>query len=65
MTEAEVRAMRDRVFEKPVSDNEWATCGKNWMAPSEIRFLQEHDWPISEALQRHDAKQQQHSNQRR
>lgn len=28
---ADVRAMRDRVFGSPISDKEWENCRENWM----------------------------------
>ncbi len=57
-TPAEVRALRDRVYGKPISDREWETCGPNWMRPDGIAFLKAHDFPISESLKRHEAKKQ-------
>jgi hypothetical protein len=58
LTEAEVRALRDRVYGKPISDNEWATARPHWMSPDGIMFLRAHDFPISESLQRKAQNQQ-------
>lgn len=46
MTEAQVRAMRDRVYDHRSSDNNWLFCRKAWMNPEGIRFLQAHDFPV-------------------
>ncbi len=54
-TETEVRTLRDRVFGKPITDNEWSTCRAHWMAPSQVAWLISHDFPISEAYQRWQA----------
>lgn len=39
MTESEVRKLRDKVFERPISDNEWQDCKHNWLKPEEIQWL--------------------------
>jgi hypothetical protein len=39
MTEADVRALRDRVYGKEVTDSGWATCRKDWMRPQETHWL--------------------------
>ena len=41
-TDAELRAMRDRVYGVPTTSNNWAHCGENWTKPDEIRWLNEH-----------------------
>jgi len=51
-SETEVRALRDRVYGKPISDSEWSTAGRHWMSADGIRFLKAHDFPLSESLQR-------------
>lgn len=30
ISDVELRALRDRVFEKPISDKEWENCRDNW-----------------------------------
>lgn len=55
LTEAEVRALRDRVFGKPVTDKEWENCKTHWLRPSGVAWLRDHDFPISETLQRREA----------
>ncbi len=41
MTEAEVRALRDRVYGQPISDKEWAHCREKWMTTENMRWLRE------------------------
>ena len=41
MTETEVRALRDLVFESPTTDNNWDFCGEKWMRPDAIKWLKE------------------------
>lgn len=53
-TEAEVRALRDKVFGAPITDNEWQTCRSHWMKPIETAWLVAHDFPIRESLQRRE-----------
>lgn len=55
LTEAEVRSLRNRVFGQDVTDNEWKTCGPHWMSPDGIAWLQAHDFPVSESVQRKPA----------
>jgi len=52
LTETEVRALRDRVYCIPITDNEWKIAGPHWMSADGIRFLKAHDFPLSESLQR-------------
>lgn len=40
ITEKEVRALRDKVYEEPVSEREWENCKGNWMKPENIAWLQ-------------------------
>jgi hypothetical protein len=40
-TEAEVRAMRDRVYGVPSSDNNWDGCRDGWMQPEAIAWLRD------------------------
>lgn len=40
-TEEEVRAIRNEVFGEPVSNGEWASCGKNWMRADSVEWLRE------------------------
>lgn len=54
LTELEVRALRDRVFGKPVTDKEWENCRKYWMTPKETSWLIAHDFPVRETLQRRE-----------
>jgi len=46
MSETEVRALRNRVFDQRISDNEWNNCRHNWMNPSEVEWLKAHDFPV-------------------
>lgn len=39
MTEAEVRALRDRVYGHRSTDRNWEGCKENWMHPANIRWL--------------------------
>jgi len=54
-TEAEVRALRDRVYCIPITDNEWEKARSHWMSREGISFLRAHDFPISETLRRREA----------
>lgn len=47
MTEAEVRALRDRVYDHVISDIGWSAVRKNWLCQSETAFLVEHDFPLA------------------
>jgi hypothetical protein len=38
-TEAEVRAMRDKAYGRPCSNNNWAGCRDFWMQPHNIAWL--------------------------
>jgi len=38
-TEAEVRALRDRVYGHAATDRNWNGCKENWMHPDNIRWL--------------------------
>jgi hypothetical protein len=49
LTESEVRALRDRVYCHRISDLSWDAVRKNWMWPTEVRFLLEHDFPLENA----------------
>jgi hypothetical protein len=40
-TEAEIRSMRDRVYETTASDECWADCRENWLRPDSIKWLQQ------------------------
>ncbi len=39
MSEAEVRALRDRVYRHKSTDRNWEGCKENWMHPDNIRWL--------------------------
>lgn len=39
ISESEVRAMRNLVYGHEISDNEWETCKRHWMEPSNIIWL--------------------------
>jgi hypothetical protein len=39
LTEAEVRFLRDAVFGKPSTDNNWAGCRAHWLQPAESEWL--------------------------
>jgi len=39
LTEAEVRALRDRVFGEASTDNNWEACKHLWMRPDQIAWL--------------------------
>lgn len=41
MTEAEVRALRDVVFEVPSTNKNWESCGGAWMKEENVRWLEE------------------------
>lgn len=41
LTEQEVRALRDRVFEGPLPDASWENCKVHWMKPAETQWLKE------------------------
>ena len=43
LRESEVRALRDRVYGQVSTDNNWDACGKSWMQPGEVEFLQQYD----------------------
>jgi hypothetical protein len=43
MTEAEVRALRDRVFGTPTTDKNWDYCKTSWMRLESIWWLKVHD----------------------
>ncbi len=47
MTEAEIRALRDRVFDHVISDGAWSAVRKAWMSPSERAWLLAHDFPLA------------------
>jgi hypothetical protein len=38
-TEDEVRAMRDRVFGVPSTDQNWEGCRHNWTRPDSVEWL--------------------------
>ena len=40
-SEAEVRKMRDRVFNQKISDNEWLNCKEKWLEKQEVAWLKE------------------------
>lgn len=40
MSEATVRAMRDKVFEIPSSDKNWDACRENWMRSDSVEWLE-------------------------
>lgn len=39
--DSELRALRDRVFGVPLTDNEWQSCKKNWTRPDSVEWLRE------------------------
>lgn len=39
LSEEQVRALRDMVFEAPCPDHGWAACRENWMRPENVRWL--------------------------
>ena len=39
ITESQVRALRDQVYGRPISDSEWAKCKDKWMA--DVDWLKE------------------------
>lgn len=41
ITEADVRAMRDLVFEVPSSHANWEACKEKWMRPDSVRWLRQ------------------------
>lgn len=38
-TEAQVRAMRDNVFDRPSTDNNWLACRHNWCREDSLLWL--------------------------
>lgn len=40
LTEAEVRALRDRVY-GPTTDKNWEECKTEWLKPEEVKWLRE------------------------
>lgn len=40
LADAEVRALRDRVYGIPTTDNNWDACRQVWMKPEEVAWLQ-------------------------
>jgi hypothetical protein len=48
-SEAEVRALRDKVYGTPISDKEWGNCKGNWMEPQEVKWLREHTNPVAQS----------------
>ena len=47
MNEAQVRELRDRVYDHTISDIGWSAVRKNWLAPEGTRFLIAHDFPLA------------------
>ena len=41
LTEREVRALRDQVYGKPSTDNNWEACKRRWMRPDSVAWLRE------------------------
>ena len=39
LSETEVRALRDRVFENPTTDKNWEACKEKWMMPDAMIWL--------------------------
>jgi hypothetical protein len=46
-SESEVRALRDQVFGRPTSDNNWDACKDDWMTPENVAWLKDHAAPSS------------------
>lgn len=40
-TEQEIRSLRDTVFGRPSSDENWSGCRENWMRPASVKWLQD------------------------
>lgn len=38
--ESHVRRMRNRVYGREISYNEWDKCKHNWLKPGEVRWLE-------------------------
>lgn len=53
--EAEVRAMRDKVYERPSSDKNWDGCREHWMQPANVQWLREQCARIDAAAERFEA----------
>ena len=47
MSESDVRALRDRVFDHTISDVAWSAVRAAWLAPSETAWLLAHDFPLA------------------
>lgn len=41
LTDAELRALRDRVFGQPMKDDGWEVCKVNWRKPESLQWLRE------------------------
>ena len=39
LTEAQVRELRDAVYENKISDTGWDNCKQHWLSPAGIEFL--------------------------
>ncbi len=52
MTESEIRALRDRVFDQTSTDANWDACRKKWM--EQVDWLFEHDFPVEQTLARRE-----------
>lgn len=51
MTEAEIRALRDVVFEVPASDRNWESCKGAWMKEGNVQWLEEEKRKIEHRCQ--------------
>lgn len=49
MSESDVRALRNRVYDHVISDNSWKSVRAHWMQPAEVQFLRDHDFPLATA----------------
>jgi hypothetical protein len=47
LTEAEVRALRNRVYEQKCSDQIWYHIRQLWLQPGEVAFLKAHDFALN------------------
>jgi hypothetical protein len=42
LTEEQIRALRDKVYDQQTTDKNWECCKEYWSREDEVRWLQEH-----------------------
>ena len=43
LTEEEIRALRDKVYDQTTTDKNWDGCKDRWIQPDETKWLREHE----------------------